>query len=72
MDIPARRMDTCGVRLKSDGSSLIDLRPDDTMCSDDPSTVIIKTEGVNRISDLVLSGGVGSVVVEAGVTFVQL
>ncbi|KAF8073381.1 hypothetical protein FPV67DRAFT_1477585 [Lyophyllum atratum] len=44
----------------------------DTMCSDDPNTVIIKTDAVNRISDLVLQNGVGSVVVEAGVTFPQV
>lgn len=42
------------------------------MCSDDPNTVIIKTDAVNRISDLVLANGVGSVVVEAGVTFPQV
>ncbi|KAF5374157.1 hypothetical protein D9615_008869 [Tricholomella constricta] len=44
----------------------------DTMCSDDPNTIIIKTDAVNRISDLVLKDGVGSVVVEAGVTFPQV
>ncbi|KAG6917160.1 hypothetical protein DXG01_003596 [Tephrocybe rancida] len=44
----------------------------DTMCSDDPNTVIIKTDAVNGISDLVLQNGVGSVVVEAGVTFPQV
>ena len=38
----------------------------DTLCSDDPNTVIIRTDGVNKISDLVLKDGVGSVVVEAG------
>lgn len=43
------------------------------MCSDDPNTVIIKTDAVNRISDLQLgSNGQGSVLVEAGVTFPQL
>ncbi len=46
---------------------------DDTMCSDDPNTVIIKTDAVNAISDLQLgSDGTGSVLVEAGVTFPQL
>lgn len=50
----------------------LNLYPDDTMCSDDPNTVIIKTDAVNRISDLVLANGVGSVVVEAGVTFPQV
>ncbi|KAJ7085137.1 hypothetical protein B0H15DRAFT_847217 [Mycena belliarum] len=30
----------------------------DTMCSDDPSTIIIKTDAVNGISDLQMSGGV--------------
>ncbi|GLB45441.1 putative D-arabinono-1,4-lactone oxidase [Lyophyllum shimeji] len=44
----------------------------DTMCSDDPNTVIIKTDAVNQISDLVLQNGVGSVVVEAGATFPQV
>ncbi|KAL0960536.1 hypothetical protein HGRIS_005574 [Hohenbuehelia grisea] len=44
----------------------------DTMCSDDPNTVIVKTDAVNRISDLVLHNGVGSVVLEAGVTFPQV
>ncbi|KAF8148240.1 hypothetical protein B0H34DRAFT_668792, partial [Crassisporium funariophilum] len=44
----------------------------DTMCSDDPRTIIIKTEFVNRISDLKLEGGKGSVLVEAGVTFNQV
>jgi L-gulonolactone oxidase len=41
----------------------------DTMCSDDPNTVIIQTEGVNGISDFDLEGG--TVVIEAGVTFFQ-
>ncbi|KAG5653167.1 hypothetical protein H0H81_002009 [Sphagnurus paluster] len=45
---------------------------DDTMCSDDPNTIIIKTDAVNRISDLVMKDGVGSVVVEAGATFPQV
>lgn len=44
----------------------------DTMCSDDPNTIIIKTDAVNGISDLQLTDGIGSVVVEAGVTFPQL
>ncbi|KAF9034375.1 hypothetical protein BJ165DRAFT_1356392, partial [Panaeolus papilionaceus] len=44
----------------------------DTMCSDDPRTVVVRTERLSRISDLVLSGGKGSVVVEAGVTFNQV
>lgn len=38
----------------------------DTLCSDDPNTVIIRTDGINKISDFVLNDGVGSVVVEAG------
>jgi L-gulonolactone oxidase len=42
----------------------------DTMCSDDPNTIIIRTEEVAGISDLDLVGG--SVVIEAGVTFFQL
>ncbi|KAJ3515826.1 hypothetical protein NLJ89_g1515 [Agrocybe chaxingu] len=45
---------------------------DDTMCSDDPRTIIIRTENLNRISDLVLDGDTGSVVVEGGVTFNQV
>ncbi|KAF9063301.1 hypothetical protein BDP27DRAFT_1335287 [Rhodocollybia butyracea] len=46
----------------------------DTMCSDDPRTVIIKTEAVNDISDLRMDwdNGIGSVVVEAGATFPQI
>ncbi|KAK0105011.1 hypothetical protein ONS95_004620 [Cadophora gregata] len=44
----------------------------DTMCSDDPSTIIIQTEGVNKIGGFTLSGGTGSVIIEAGVTFFQL
>ncbi|KAJ7107901.1 hypothetical protein C8R44DRAFT_320719 [Mycena epipterygia] len=44
----------------------------DTMCSDDPTTIIIKTDAVNGISDLQMADGVGSVVVEAGVTFPQV
>lgn len=42
----------------------------DTMCSDDPNTIIIRTENVNAIYDFDLAGG--SVMVEAGVTFLQL
>ena len=46
----------------------------DTMCSDDPSTIIIRTENVNRISEFSLQQGAseGSVMIEAGVTFFQL
>ncbi|KAH7093602.1 FAD/FMN-containing dehydrogenase [Paraphoma chrysanthemicola] len=46
----------------------------DTMCSDNPSTVIIRTENLNRITDLSLPPGAqdGSVMIEAGVTFFQL
>ncbi|KAK0185603.1 hypothetical protein F5146DRAFT_1070711 [Armillaria mellea] len=44
----------------------------DTMCSDDPNTIVIKTDAVNGISDLQLTNGVGSVLAEAGVTFPQL
>ncbi|KAI1820470.1 FAD/FMN-containing dehydrogenase [Xylaria intraflava] len=46
----------------------------DTMCSDNPNTVIIRTEYVNNISNLVLEPGAesGSVEIEAGVTFLQL
>lgn len=42
----------------------------DTMCSDDPNTVIIRTENVNKIYDLDLDAG--TVMIEAGVTFLQL
>lgn len=42
----------------------------DTMCSDDPRTIIIQTEGVNGINGFDLNAG--SVVIEAGVTFFQL
>jgi L-gulonolactone oxidase len=42
----------------------------DTMCSDNSSTVIMQTEGVNGISNFDLAGG--SVLIEAGVTFFQL
>lgn len=42
----------------------------DTMCSDNPDTVIIQTENVNTIYDFDLEAG--SVMVEAGVTFLQL
>jgi L-gulonolactone oxidase len=46
----------------------------DTMCSDDPRTVIIRTENANAISEFELAEGAasGSVVIEAGVTFLQL
>ncbi|KAF9255073.1 FAD/FMN-containing dehydrogenase [Marasmius fiardii PR-910] len=44
----------------------------DTMCSDDPKTIIIKTDAVNAISDLTLTNGVGSVTFEAGATFPQV
>ncbi|KAI1505942.1 FAD-binding domain-containing protein [Biscogniauxia marginata] len=46
----------------------------DTMCSDNPETVIIRTEYVNKISNLVLEEGAdsGTVDIEAGVTFLQL
>ena len=42
----------------------------DTMCSDDPDTVIIRTEFVNNIYDFDLDAG--TVMIEAGVTFFQL
>ncbi|KAF2638188.1 FAD/FMN-containing dehydrogenase [Massarina eburnea CBS 473.64] len=46
----------------------------DTMCSDNSSTIIIRTENVNAISNLSLPTGAadGSVMIEAGVTFLQL
>ncbi|KAK7946596.1 FAD-binding domain-containing protein [Apiospora aurea] len=46
----------------------------DTMCQDDPRTIIIRTENTNKISDFSLEPGAesGSVVIEAGVTFLQL
>lgn len=46
----------------------------DTMCSDDPKTIIIRTEQVNGISNFSLEDGAanGSVMIEAGVTFLQL
>lgn len=46
----------------------------DTMCSDDARTVIVRTEFANQISDFSLEEGAesGSVVIEAGVTFLQL
>ncbi|KAI1810000.1 FAD/FMN-containing dehydrogenase [Poronia punctata] len=46
----------------------------DTMCSDNPDTIIIRTENVNGISNLILDEGAesGSVEIEAGVTFLQL
>lgn len=68
-------MDICGVSFQS-CPTILRVRTnedvDDTMCSDDPNTIIIKTDAVNGISDLVLQDGVGSVVVEAGVTFPQV
>jgi L-gulonolactone oxidase len=42
----------------------------DTMCSDDPNTVIIRTEDVHNIYDMDLQAG--TVMIEAGVTFLQL
>lgn len=42
----------------------------DTMCSDDPDTIIVRTENVNRIWDLDMRAR--SVWIEAGVTFIQL
>jgi FAD/FMN-containing dehydrogenase len=42
----------------------------DTMCSDDPRTIIIRTENVNGIYDFDLDAG--TVMIEAGVTFFQL
>ncbi|KAK2814095.1 hypothetical protein FQN50_000499 [Emmonsiellopsis sp. PD_5] len=42
----------------------------DTMCSDDPNTIIIRTEDVNDIYDLDMEAG--TVMIEAGVTFLQL
>ncbi|KAJ2986931.1 hypothetical protein NUW58_g4795 [Xylaria curta] len=46
----------------------------DTMCSDDPKTIVIRTEFFNGISNLVLDEGAasGTVDIEAGVTFPQL
>jgi len=46
----------------------------DTMCQDDPTTVIVRTELTNQISEFSLEDGAetGSVVVEAGVTFFQM
>jgi L-gulonolactone oxidase len=42
----------------------------DTMCSDDPSTIIMQTEGVHGITEFDLVDG--SVMIEAGVTFFEL
>jgi L-gulonolactone oxidase len=42
----------------------------DTMCSDDPNTIIIRTEEVNHIYDMDLAAG--TVMIEPGVTFFQL
>ncbi|KAF9037407.1 hypothetical protein BDZ89DRAFT_1090687 [Hymenopellis radicata] len=62
-----------GVNVRASGASLFSYPYHDTMCSDDPNTIIIKTDAVNAISDLQLgSDGTGSVLVEAGVTFPQL
>ena len=46
----------------------------DTMCSDNPATVIIQTEQLNRITEFSLPEGAqdGSVMIEGGVTFLQL
>jgi len=41
------------------------------MCSDDLNTVVVRTEKLNHISDLVFNGDKGSVVVEAGVDYIQ-
>ena len=45
----------------------------DTMCSDNPATVIIHTEELNRITEFSLPAGAseGSVMIEGGVTFLQ-
>lgn len=40
------------------------------MCSDDPRTIIVRTDGVNGISNLDIAKG--EVTIEAGVTFLQL
>lgn len=42
------------------------------MCSDDPRTIIVRTESLNRISDLALNGTKGTVIVEGGATFPQV
>lgn len=46
----------------------------DTMCSDDPRTIIIQTNATNAITDFNLPAGAseGSVWVEAGTTFFEL
>lgn len=48
----------------------------DTMCSDDPNTVIIQTNGTAGFSDFTFdfAGGAteGSVWIDAGVTFFEL
>ncbi|KAF2150231.1 FAD/FMN-containing dehydrogenase [Myriangium duriaei CBS 260.36] len=41
----------------------------DTMCSDDPKTILIQTEDVNQITEFDLKAG--TVMIEAGVTFLQ-
>ncbi|TVY55789.1 putative L-gulonolactone oxidase 6 [Lachnellula cervina] len=70
-------VDEMVVIVKSAASSNTPLRASgkshmwyDTMCSDDPSTIIMQTEGVHGITDFDLSGG--SVMIEAGVTFFEL
>ncbi|KAJ7456118.1 hypothetical protein FB451DRAFT_1354004 [Mycena latifolia] len=55
-----------GIPVRASGVSY------DTMCSDDPDTIIVKTDAVNGIYDLELSNGVGTVIVEAGATFPQV
>ncbi|KAI1337152.1 FAD-binding domain-containing protein [Xylariaceae sp. FL0016] len=46
----------------------------DTMCSDNPDTIIVRTEYVNQIANFSLEEGAetGTVDIEAGVTFLQL
>jgi hypothetical protein len=46
----------------------------DTRCSDDPNTIIIRTEALSAITDFNLAEGAeeGEVTIEAGVTFFQL
>ncbi|KAI1089500.1 FAD/FMN-containing dehydrogenase [Rostrohypoxylon terebratum] len=45
----------------------------DTMCSDNPETIIVRTEFVNKIENFSLPAGAesGTVDIEAGVTFLQ-
>lgn len=75
------RMRICGVSLNSYATEsrigahyapVLSSHVDDTMCSDDPNTIIIKTDDVNDVYDLELKDGVGSVWVEAGATFPQM